>query len=514
MPAPAAVQAPAPRPQRAVLTVGELTRQIKGSLESEFRWVCVRGEVSGFRGPNPRGHLYFSLKDREACLDVKLWASNVARLKFRLRDGLEVVVEGNVDVYEPQGRYSLIVQRIEPAGEGALALAFQQLKERLMTEGLFGERRKRPVRPLPFLPRRIGVVTSRSGAALRDFLRVLHQRHPRLPVLIADARVQGEGAAFEVVRALRRLARTDVDVIVVARGGGSIEDLWTFNEEAVARAIHACPVPVVSAIGHEVDFTIADFVADYRAPTPSAAAEKLAPVLADLQIGLRTTERRLCKAAERHVLAGRERLVRLSRRWADPRRVLGQKRLALSERAERMLRALRAQARARRELHRRLWERLGRRSPRAQLRQQRRELSEARDRLRRAQALLVRGRGEQHRRLKDRLARAVPRRRIHEQRRNLQALRTALDSARTRLTGERRRFGELVTKLEAMSPLAVMARGYGVAFQADGHVLRSAEQVKAGDSFTLRLSPSPRAQSLEACDEIDATVTGVKPART
>jgi exodeoxyribonuclease VII large subunit len=489
--------------------VGELTRQIKGALEGEFPWVCVRGEVSGFRGANPRGHLYFSLKDREACLDVKIWATQAQRLKFKLRDGLEVVVEGSIDLYEPQGRYSLIVQRIDPAGEGALALAFQQLKERLMAEGLFGDRRKRPPRPIPFLPRRIGVVTSRSGAALRDFLRVLHQRNPRLSVLLCDARVQGEGSAFEVVRAIHRLARTDVDVIVITRGGGSIEDLWTFNEERVARAIHGCPVPVVSAVGHEVDFTISDFVADFRAPTPSAAAEKLAPVLRDLELSLRTAEGRLRKAAERSVLAGRERLGRLSRRLADPRRILGQKRLLLSDETERMVRALRASLKARRELHRRLRERVGRQSPQARLQRWKREAADRRTRLRRAMSIQLRARRELVRRLGDRLARVVPLREIHKQRRDLDAYRTRLDVVQRQLAEQRHRFGALVGKLNALSPLDVLTRGYAVAFRPDGHVLREASEVRPGDELTLRLSRA-RPQSIQDCEEVRATVTSVK----
>jgi exodeoxyribonuclease VII large subunit len=503
--------APAPGAVRkVVLTVGDLTRQIKGALEGEFPWVCVRGEVSGFRGANPRGHLYFSLKDREACLDVKIWATQAQRLKFKLRDGLEVVAEGSIDLYEPQGRYSLIVQRIDPAGEGALALAFQQLKERLMAEGLFGDRRKRPPRPLPFLPRRIGVVTSRSGAALRDFLRVLHQRNPRLSVLLCDARVQGEGSAFEVVRAIHRLARTDVDVIVVTRGGGSIEDLWTFNEERVARAIHGCPVPVVSAVGHEVDFTIADFVADYRAPTPSAAAEKLAPVLRDLQLSLRTAEGRLRKAAERSVLSGRERLGRLSRRLADPRRILGKKRLLLSDDTERMVRALRASLKARRELHRRLRERLGRQSPQVRLKRQIRQLADERASLRRAMVLQLRTRRQLYRRLRERLERAAPSKGIHDQRRRLDSFRARLDVFHRQLDERRHRFGELVAKLNALSPLDVLTRGYAVAFRPDGHVLREASEVRAGDELTLRLS-RVRPQTVQDCDEILATVTSVKP---
>ncbi|HEX4804230.1 MAG TPA: exodeoxyribonuclease VII large subunit, partial [Myxococcaceae bacterium] len=178
----------APKLERVIFTVGELTRDIKATLERGYARIWVRGEVSGFRGPNARGHLYFSLKDADACLDAKMWASAAQRLKFSLRDGLSVIAEGSIDLYEPQGRYSLIVQRIEPEGEGALALAFQQLKERLAAEGLLGDNRKRPPRTIPFLPRRIGVVTSLHGAAIRDFLRVLHHRHPRLSVLVCDAR--------------------------------------------------------------------------------------------------------------------------------------------------------------------------------------------------------------------------------------------------------------------------------------------------------------------------------------
>ncbi|MET0401185.1 MAG: exodeoxyribonuclease VII large subunit, partial [Cystobacter sp.] len=328
-------------PSRAVLTVGELTQQIKTTLETRFPRVLVRGEVSGFRGANPRGHLYFTLKDAEASIDVKMWASQAARLRFQLRDGLALVVEGSVDVYAPAGRYSLIAFKLEPEGEGALALAFEQLKARLAAEGLMGDKRVRPPRPLPFLPKRIGVVTSRTGAALQDFLRVLHGRHPHLSVLVCDARVQGEGSAEEVARGIERLGRTDVDVIVVTRGGGSKEDLWTFNEERVARAISASPVPVVSAIGHEIDFTISDFVADWRAPTPSAAAERLAPVLQDLEYGLATWSVRLRKAAERRVLELRGELSAVGGQLVDPRRRLSTERLRLADAEDAMTRALR-----------------------------------------------------------------------------------------------------------------------------------------------------------------------------
>jgi exodeoxyribonuclease VII large subunit len=323
-------------PERVVLTVSQLTQAVKGTLVEGFRRVLVRGEVSNFRGAHASGHLFFKLKDAGASIDVKIWASTVQRLRFRLEEGMEVIAEGALDVYEKAGQYNLIVQRIEPSGAGALALAFAQLRERLTQEGLMGDRRLRPPRPVPFLPRRIGVVTSRSGAALHDFLRVLHRRNPRLSVLLCHARVQGPGAAEEVVRALQRLQRTDVDVIVVTRGGGSAEDLWTFNEEVVARAIAASAVPVVSAVGHEVDFTIADFVADARAPTPSAAAEMLAPELEALEDELRTNRSRLRQGVQGALARGREALSRPERRLPDPRRQVSSLRHGLVD-AERFL---------------------------------------------------------------------------------------------------------------------------------------------------------------------------------
>jgi exodeoxyribonuclease VII large subunit len=450
-----------------VLTVGELTRQIKDLLEYEYPRVWVQGEVSGFRGRNPSGHLYFNLKDQDACIETKVWSSVAQRMKFELRDGLSILVEGSVDVYEPRGRYSLIVQRIEPAGQGALALAFQQLKERLAKEGLLGENRKRAPRPIPFLPRRIGVVTSVSGAALRDFLRVLHRRHPRLSVLVCDARVQGDGSAGEVVRAIRCLARTDVDVIVLTRGGGSVEDLWTFNEEVVARAIAVCPKPVVSAIGHEVDFTIADFVADFRAPTPSAAAEKLAPVLADLELSFGAAERRLSKAVERQILAGRTRFHRLAVRLADPRRILGRHQMRLADDTERMSRVFRRSIRNHQAQLQALEERLDRQDPRKRLAQTWQQLNKLAERLR--------------------------------------------ARARHRSATDRRHFNKLETQLEALSPLRVLARGYSVTLKkSDDSVVRQAADVRVGEEITIKVAGAA-CERLKECEEIDARVTGTRP---
>lgn len=502
----------AAKPERIIFTVGEITRDIKATLERGYARVWVRGEISGFRGANPRGHLYFSLKDPDACLDAKMWASAAQRLKFNLRDGLSVIAEGSIDLYEPQGRYSLIVQRIEPVGEGALALAFQQLKERLAAEGLLGDARKRPPRPIPFLPQRIGVVTSLHGAALRDFLRVLHQRHPRLSVLVCDARVQGEGSAGEVVRAMRRLSRAGVDVIVLTRGGGSIEDLWTFNEELVARAIHACPIPVVSAIGHEIDFTIADFVADLRAPTPSAAAERLAPVLRDLELHLATMAGRLRKSVERQILGDRQRLHRIAARLADPRRVLGQKQMHLSEESLRMVRAVRQSTAARRERIRALQDRLLRQRPQARMLRNRQQLTRLSERLR---ASIWDGIRQRRQRLVNgRLAieRSSPSRAVQDNHRHLLALFSRLKALeRERSSSEHRRFQTLEARLEAMSPLKVMARGYAVVFRGEDHrVVRTASQVGPGDSLEIKLTGAG-CLTPEDCEQIDATVTAVHP---
>ena len=499
------------RPSRTVLTVGELTRQLKETLESRYPRVLVRGEVSGFRGANARGHLYFALKDADACIDAKVWASQAGRLRFALRDGLEVVAEGSVDVYAPQGRYSLIVQRLEPVGEGARALAFEQLKEKLAAEGLMGERRVRPVRALPFLPRRIGVVTSRTGAALQDFLRVLHSRNPRLSVLLCDARVQGEGSAQEVARAIEHLGRTDVDVIVVTRGGGSVEDLWTFNEELVARAIHASPVPVVSAIGHEIDFTIADFVADYRAPTPSAAAERLSPVLADLELGLATHAGRLRQAVRRRLVELRERQGALAGRLVDPRRRMGQERLFLSEQLEAMMRALRPASRQRREQLRALHERLQRARPQARLGEQRGHLSRLQARLLEAARASIATRRSELSKGQLGLERASPAARVATERGQLADQKARLvGGQRHALVELRGHFQRLEARLDAMSPLKVMARGYSVTIRKrDGVVVRTMADVRLGEGLAIKLA-SAGARTLEGCEEIEATVTAVR----
>src|SRR5216684_8599145 len=297
--------------ERRPVTVSELTASIRGELEKRFASVWVEGEISNFHAPNS-GHWYFTLKDEFAQMRAACYRSTNQRIRFRPEDGLQVRARGRVSVYEPKGEYQLIVEALEPVGAGALQLAFEQTKARLQAEGLFAEGLKRAI---PMLPRWVGVITSPSGAAIRDILKVISRRTRTVHVLFAAARVQGDGAAQEIVRAIKFLndfhARAirdgnldaRIDVMIVGRGGGSIEDLWAFNEEVVARAIRASAIPVISAVGHEIDFTIADFVADMRAPTPSAAAERLAPVLRDLELYLTTMAGRLRKAI-RYRIAG------------------------------------------------------------------------------------------------------------------------------------------------------------------------------------------------------------------
>jgi exodeoxyribonuclease VII large subunit len=279
-----------------VFTVGELTRQIRGTLETKFRTVWVQGEISNYK-LHPSGHQYFTLKDQRAQIACVIWRDTIAPPREPLVDGTQVQVYGTVTVFEARGQYQLTIQILQPRGVGLLQVKFEALKHKLEAEGLFAPGRKRP---LPQFPRRIGIVTSPSGAAIRDMLNVLRRRAPWLQILVNPVRVQGTGAAQEIAGAIRELGQpteafAPLDLIVVTRGGGSIEDLWEFNEEIVARAIFNSGVPVVSAVGHEIDFTICDFVADLRAPTPSAAAELIVPDMIDLQRRLDSCMRALSR---------------------------------------------------------------------------------------------------------------------------------------------------------------------------------------------------------------------------
>jgi len=282
--------------KRPVLTVSQLTSMVKGTLEENFALVWVEGEVSNLRTPSS-GHIYFTLKDENSQIRVVMFRGQGRFLKFRPEDGLHIILRGNITVYEARGEYQILADYIEPVGAGALQLAFEQLKEKLAKEGLFDKARKRSI---PMVPKKVGIITSPSGAAIRDMLHILGRRFANLHILIYPVRVQGVEAPPEIVQGIRDMNTIpDLDAIIVGRGGGSIEDLWAFNDEGVARAIYNTRVPVISAVGHETDFTIADFVADLRAPTPSAAAELVVQNKVDLEERLETLYRRLC-----HIVKG------------------------------------------------------------------------------------------------------------------------------------------------------------------------------------------------------------------
>lgn len=316
-------------PEKRILTVSQLTSLVRGILEENFEHVWVEGEVSNLSMP-ASGHLYFTLKDAGAQLRCVMFRAASRALRFKPKDGMGLIVRGRMTVFEPRGDYQLIVEYLEPQGIGALQLAFIQLKERLAKEGLFDESHKKPI---PGLPQRIGVVTSPSGAAIHDILHVLDRRFANVEVLISPVKVQGEGAAAEIAAAIRDFNRyREIDVMIVGRGGGSLEDLWAFNEEVVARAIHASRIPVISAVGHEVDFTIADFVADLRAPTPSAAAELVVKSKAEQEAGLEALSHRLRQGMNHRLACLKGEVETLSRSLKDPSMLLGH----LSQRVDHM----------------------------------------------------------------------------------------------------------------------------------------------------------------------------------
>ena len=325
-----------------ILTVTQLTQRIKGLLEGSFPDAWIEGEISNLTIPQS-GHAYFTLKDEQSQIRAVLFRSSQRHLKFTLQHGMQVLCRGRVGVYEPRGEYQLILDYIEPKGIGALQKAFEELKERLEKEGLFDRARKRP---LPLLPQRIGIVSSPTGAAIRDILHVIKRRHPRMQVLLYPVPVQGAEAAPAIVDALRYFSNTRcVDVVIAGRGGGSLEDLWAFNEESVARAIAASNVPVISAVGHETDYTIADFAADLRAPTPSAAAEMVVESEERLRGTIADLGARLALGIRRTIDAARAALREKDRVLGDPRRGLERTAQRVDELVHRMVVGLRHHAR-------------------------------------------------------------------------------------------------------------------------------------------------------------------------
>ena len=391
-----------------VLTVSQLNQRVRDTLDAELDEFWVVGEISNFRVP-PSGHFYFSLKDGRSQISAVMFRSANQLLAFRPEDGMEVIVRGRVGLYEVRGDLQLYVEAMEPRGVGSLQLALEQLKKRLAAEGLFAEARKRP---LPFLPRAVGIVTALNGAAIHDLLVVLRARQPGIRIVVRPVRVQGKDAPPDIVEAIADISRvSEVDVVIVGRGGGSLEDLWAFNDERVARAIAASRVPVVSAVGHEVDVTIADLVADRRAPTPTTAAAMVVPDRRDLTAGLERAAAGLSAAVQRQIARQRERLSAQARHLRDPRQVLN----ALQLRTD--------------ELSERAW----------------------------------------------------------------RAIQTRLRIAQQQLRGGAER-------LQALSPLAVLERGYSIARRADGTVVRAAAALQVGDRLRLTFARGTAAVQVEDSD--------------
>lgn len=443
-------------PETPVFSVSTLVGTAKRLLEEGLGTVAVEGEISGLRRPRS-GHLYFTLKDADAVLNCALFRGDARRVDFPLADGLQVLARGRITVFPPQGRFQLIVSELEEAGLGALQRAFEALKKKLAAVGLFDSELKRP---LPAYPRRIGVVTSPSAAALQDILNVLGRRFPAADVLIYPTLVQGEKAAASIVAALERASsRADCDVLLLARGGGSLEDLWCFNEEAVARAIRASSVPVVTGVGHETDFTIADFAADLRAPTPSAAAEAVTPDATDLLGRLGQLESRVLQAWQRAERERRQTLTALAHRldMQHPRRRLEERSQRLDELTARLAQTPRRLIAAQQARLATLRAELGRLSPAV--------------RVERLQLRCTQLRG------------------------------TLVSATAARLERCRYQLNTLSRQLQALGPEQTLARGYAIVFDEDKHVLRDAGKVDAGKRIHARLARGSLAARVEESRE-------------
>lgn len=448
---------PYPDTRPRALTVSELNHQARHLLESSFMQVWVEGELSGFSKPSS-GHWYFSLKDQKCQIRCAMFRGANQRIRPLPREGDQIRIRGKVTLYENRGDFQIIVEHMEPAGLGALQQAFDALKLKLQTEGLFDPARKKPIPPMP---RHIGVVTSPTGAAIHDVLTVLARRCPAIPVTLYPTAVQGQAATADIVRAIEQAQRHGVaDVLIVGRGGGSLEDLWCFNEEAVARAIAGCSIPTVSAVGHEVDVTIADFVADLRAPTPSAAAEKVSPDQLQWLRRLGEQDMRLSQSARRLFQRLNTQLGHLAARLRDPRRELQDKAQRMDELDARLNKALRQQLTQAQLKTDHLSQRLATQSPRRTLAMAREQMS----------------------RLDERLETAL----------------------RHQLRQQHERLQHNVQTLHVVSPLATLGRGYAIVRDDQNQIVRDASQLRAGVSISATLGRgNVRAQVTEVKTDTD-----------
>jgi exodeoxyribonuclease VII large subunit len=423
--------------KRKVYRVSEISRRIKSLLEDDLGSIWLEGECSNVSRP-ASGHTYFTLKDETSQIKAALFKGDERNIKVAVRDGQKVRVYGHVTAWEKSSTYQIIVRLVEDAGVGALQAAFEALKRSLQAEGLFDQELKQP---LPLLPRRIGVVTSPTGAAIRDIIQVLTRRFPNVHIILAPVKVQGEGSAESIARAIRYFSKgPQADVLIVGRGGGSLEDLWSFNEEIVARAIVDCPIPVISAVGHEIDFTICDFVADVRAPTPSAAAELAVPLKRDLEERIDSAGRRLARALDTRLLQLKNRYTRASTSYVfrEPQNLVLQYRQTLDHLGGRMRHQLSSGAARQRERIGRLELKLGHASQS----------------------------------------------RIREGQRQVHELDIALAHYTESLIADRRRMVEQCARqLKILSPYNVLERGFSITRKADGSVVKTIEDVATGDKI-------------------------------
>jgi exodeoxyribonuclease VII large subunit len=451
------VSTPYPDTRPRALTVSELNHQARHLLESSFMQVWVEGELSGFSRPSS-GHWYFSLKDQKCQIRCAMFRGANQRIRTLPREGDQIRIRGKVTLYENRGDFQIIVEHLEPAGLGALQQAFEALKARLQGEGLFDPARKKPI---PATPRHIGVVTSPTGAAIHDILTVLKRRCPAIPVTLYPTAVQGQPATADIVQAIARAQQHGLaDVLIIGRGGGSLEDLWCFNEEAVARAIAACPIPTVSAVGHEVDVTIADFVADLRAPTPSAAAEKISPDQQDWLRRLAEQQGRLGQSARRLLQRLHNQLGHLSARLRDPRRELLEKAQRMDELELRLNKAIRDRLDQQKQKTDYLLQRMSGQSPRRTLKTVK----------------------EQTQRLEERLTLAT----------------------RHQLRQKDERLQHIAQTLHVVSPLATLGRGYAIVKDDNDRIVRKAGDLETGSQITARLghgSVSARVTEINSSSE-------------
>ncbi|MBM4350692.1 MAG: exodeoxyribonuclease VII large subunit [Deltaproteobacteria bacterium] len=428
-------------PLRYVLTVSELTQEIKAALEVKFSDVWVEGEISNLKVP-PSGHLYFTLKDDFSQIRVVLFRMKSRAIRFVPEDGLHVVCRGRVGLYEKRGEYQLIIEEMEPKGIGALQLAFLQLKERLEKEGLFDISHKKPI---PTLPQTIGIVTSPTGAVIQDMIQIIHRRFENVTLLLYPVRVQGEGASGEIAEGIRHFNRMkNVDVIIVGRGGGSLEDLWAFNEEEVARAIHHSKIPVVSAVGHETDYTISDFVADLRAPTPSAAAELVVKDKRELKKNLHHLKGVLENQMTQYLQEMKSNLFHFKKGLIDPRKMIEDYLLRLDDLVNQSRKLLLWNLTRRKEKRLFLAERLNLQSPFQRIKNMETSLSDARKWL---------GQNMRHK--------------IQIKKQNLKGI---------------------LGKLDSLSPLSILQRGYSITRKLPSlKILRDAAEVLVGDKVEVKL---------------------------